>query len=73
MIQSAKIGFIVQADLSTGGTAWIKRQAGPFRLGPREQATVFIDRITAQASIAQLPEAVRGSARFSIQSAGDFE
>jgi hypothetical protein len=71
MIASTKIGFVVKADLSGGLAAWIKRQAGPYRLGPREQATVFADRNAAQASIRQLPEAVRNSAQFSIQNAGD--
>jgi hypothetical protein len=67
---STKIGFVVQANLGSG-IAWIKRQAGPYRLGPREQATVFADRNAAQASIMQLPENIRHSAQFSIQSASD--
>jgi hypothetical protein len=64
-------GFVVKADLGSGLTAFIKRQTGPFRLGPREQATVFADRHAARASIMQLPEAVRNSAKFSIHSAID--
>jgi hypothetical protein len=60
-------GFVVKADLGSGLSAWIKRQAGPYRLGPREQATIFHDRNSAQASIMQLPEAVRLSARFSVE------
>jgi hypothetical protein len=71
MSESTKIGYVVKADLNGGLTAWIKRQAGPYRLGPREQATVFADRKAAQGSMIQLPEAVRNSAKFSIQSAED--
>jgi hypothetical protein len=66
---SEKIGFVVKADIGSGLTAFIKRQAGPYRLAPREQATVFADRNEARASIQQLPESVRNSAQFSIHSA----
>jgi hypothetical protein len=65
-------GFVVKADLGSGLTAFIKRQAGPYSLGPREQATVFSDRNAARASIVQLPETVRNSAKFSIHSAIDL-
>jgi hypothetical protein len=71
MSDSIQSGFVVKADLGSGLSAWIKRQAGPYRLGPREQATVFADRISAQASIMQLPATVRSSAQFSIQTAED--
>ncbi len=70
MSESSKIVFVVQANLG-GGLASIKRQAGPYRLGPREQAAVFADRNAAQASIMQLPENIRDSAQFSVQSASD--
>jgi hypothetical protein len=71
MSDEPESGFIVKADLGGGLFAWIKRRSGPYRIGPREHATVFADRIAAQESITQLPEEVRGSAKFSIQNAND--
>jgi hypothetical protein len=71
MSKAGQAGFVVKANLDGGLSAWIKRQAGPYRIGPREQASVFVDRGTAQASISQLPETIQRSATFSIQIIGD--
>jgi hypothetical protein len=61
------VRYIVKAVTSSGEPAWIKRQAGPYRIGPREQATVFVTRGDAREAIRQLPEAIRNCAEFSVE------
>jgi hypothetical protein len=61
--------FIVKATTSTGLESWIKRQSGPYRLGPREHATIFVDRGLATRAIDELPEAIRNAAKFSVEDA----
>ena len=59
--------FVVKVSTRYGLESWIKHQAGPYRIGPREQATVFVNRALARRAIDELPESIRKVATFSIE------
>ena len=61
--------FVVRAVIGGNQTAWIKRQAGPYRIGPRGHATVFVTRGEAREAIRQLPEVIRNAAKFTVEAA----
>ncbi len=61
--------YVVKVVTRNGQSAWIKRHAGPYRLGPREQATTFVAQGEARQAIRQLPETIRNSAEFSVEAA----
>lgn len=62
------MAFVIKGNAPNGVEVWVKRQAGPYRLGPRDQARVFHDRIEAQRVISQLPAVFHNAGvEFSIE------
>ena len=65
------MAYVIKTKTASGRSAWIKRQAGQYRIRPREQAAFFSREGEAQEVIRELPNYLGGKAQFSVEAA-DF-
>lgn len=63
------LAYVIKTVTPSGEWAWVKRQAGVYRVGPREQAAVFPTKGEAGEVMRELPRHLPGLREMSIDQA----